>query len=90
MAEEVKTVDEYSVQLLKAQMLSSFRQDDNVGRQAVMNNIVACHLMDLSFIRDATEMSIPESYAIQGLSMAHLPREAQGINLAAQTPKAAA
>ena len=82
-------MDTYAENLLKAQMLSSFRQDDNVGRQAVINHQLACHLMDLTFIRDATEMSIPESYAIQGLSMAQLPREAQGINLASQTPKAA-
>lgn len=83
-------MDEYAQALLKAQMLSSFRQDDNVGRQAVINHQLACHLMDLTFIRDTTEMSIPESYAIQGLSMAHLPREAQGINLAAGTPSKAA
>lgn len=73
--------------LLQAGALSSFRQDDNVARQGVMNHQVTAHLMDLSFVRDATEMSIPESYAVQGLSLSHLPREAQGINLSSQTPK---
>lgn len=85
---EATAIDDYASQLLKAQMLSAFRQDDSVGRQAVMNHQLACHLMDLNFIRDATEMSIPESYAIQGLSLAHAPREAQSINLAHTTPKA--
>jgi hypothetical protein len=45
-------------------------------------------LMDLSFVRDATEMSIPESYAVQGLSLSHTPREVAATNLAAQTPPA--
>lgn len=81
-------MNEFLAGLLSAGALSSFRQDDAVARQAVMNHQTASHLMDLSFIRDACEMSIPESYAVQGLSLSHLPREAQGINLSAQTPKA--
>jgi len=80
-------MDEYASQLLKASMLSSFRQDDAVARQAVINHQTASHLMDLSFIRDATEMSMPESIAMQGMSYSHLPRESQGINIAAGTPK---
>jgi hypothetical protein len=66
--------------------LSSFRQDDNVSRQGVMNHQTSAHLMDLSFIRDATEMSIPESYAVQGLAMSTLPAQAAGMNLSSITP----
>jgi hypothetical protein len=66
--------------------LSSFRQDDNVARQGVMNHQTASHLMDLSFIRDACEMSIPESYAVQGLALSSLPAQAAGMNLGDRTP----
>ena len=84
------SVNTFLEMLLQIGALSAFRQDDNVSRQGVMNHQVTSHLMDLSFVRDATEMSIPESYAVQGLSMAHTAREAQSINLAAQTPQKAA
>lgn len=80
-------MNEFLSMLLQIGALSSFRADDNVARQGVMNHQVTSHLMDLSFVRDSVEMSIPESYAVQGLSLAHLPREAQGINLSSQTPK---
>jgi len=80
-------MDEFATQMLKASMAGSLRQDEIVARQGVMNHQTAAHLMDLSFVRDSTEMSIPESYAVQGLSMAQAPREAQAGNLAAQTPK---
>ena len=79
-------MDEYAVQLLKIQAVGSLRQDETVARQHVMNHGLACHFMDLSFIRDAVEMSIPESYAVQGLSSSQRPREAAGINLANKTP----
>lgn len=79
-------MDEYAIQVLKASMLTSFRQDDNVARQGVMNHQTASHLMDLSFVRDATEMSIPESYAVQGLANSQTVREAGPTNLAAGTP----
>jgi hypothetical protein len=79
-------MDEFAAQLLKASMLGSLRQDEIVARQGVMNHQTSAHLMDLSFVRDATEMSIPESYAVQGLSLAHTPREAQVLNLADRTP----
>ncbi len=72
--------------ILQLGALSSFRQDDNVSRQGVMNHQIASHLMDLSFIRDACEMSIPEAYAVSGLSLATAPREAQALNLADRTP----
>lgn len=72
--------------LLGVGSLSALRHDDAVARQGVMNHQTSAHLMDLSFVRDATEMSIPESYAVQGLSMSHTPREAVAANLAAQTP----
>lgn len=67
--------------------LSSLRNDDTVARQGVMNHQTAAHMMDLSFIRDATEMSIPESYAVQGLALSSLPAQAAGMNLGSQTPK---
>lgn len=79
-------MEEFLQVLLQAGALSSFRQDDNVARQGVMNHQVTAHLMDLSFVRDATEMSIPESYAVQGLSLSHHPREASAINLSDRTP----
>lgn len=68
--------------------LSSLRQDDSVARQGVMNHQTASHLMDLQFVRDSTEMSIPESYAVQGLALTTLPAQAAGMNLSSQTPKA--
>lgn len=73
--------------LLGMGALSSLRHDDAVARQGVMNHQTGAHLMDLSFIRDATEMSIPESYAVQGLTLANLPGQAAGMNLASGTPK---
>lgn len=73
--------------LLGVGSLSSLRHDDAVARQGVMNHQTSAHLMDLSFVRDATEMSIPESYAVQGLSLSHTPREAVATNLASGTPK---
>jgi hypothetical protein len=79
-------MEEFLQVVLQAGALSSFRQDDNVARQGVMNHQVSAHLMDLSFVRDATEMSIPESYAVQGLSLSHTPREGQAINLSDRTP----
>jgi hypothetical protein len=74
--------------LLGMGALSSLRHDDAVARQGVMNHQTASHLMDLSFVRDATEMSIPESFAVQGLSLSNLPAQAAGMNLSSQTPKA--
>lgn len=74
-------------QMLALGGISSLRHDDSVNRQGVMNHQTACHLMDLSFIRDATEMSIPESYAVQGLALSNLPAQAAGMNLGSQTPK---
>jgi hypothetical protein len=79
-------MDVFATELLKASMLGSLRQDEIVARQGVMNHQTAAHLMDLAFVRDATEMSIPESYAIQGLSLSHAPREAQSLSLADRVP----
>lgn len=80
-------MDTFLQNILAMGALSSFRQDDNVSRQGVMNHQTSSHLMDLSFIRDATEMSIPESYAVQGLALSTLPAQAAGVNLGSQTPK---
>lgn len=74
--------------LLGMGALSSLRHDDAVARQGVMNHQTASHLMDLSFVRDATEMSIPESFAVQGLALSNLPAQAAGMNLGGSTPKA--
>lgn len=81
-------MDEFAQQLLKIGAVSDLRQDAAVARQGVMNHQQAAHLMDLSFIRDATEMSIPESYAVQGLSMASGAREAQALRAAIHVPQA--
>lgn len=67
--------------------LSDVRHDNMVSRQGVMNHQNAAHMMDLAFIRDLTELSIPESYAVQGLANTQGTRDAQAQNLAAQTPK---
>ena len=75
--------------LLQVGALSSFRLDESVARQGVMNHQTTMHLMDLTFVQGSHEMSIPESYAVQGLALSHGPREAQAGNLAAITPIAA-
>ena len=80
-------MDTFLAALLQIGALSSFRADDMVQRQGVMNHQTACHLMDLHFVRDATEFSIPEAYAVAGLSLATGSREAAQVNLAAQTPQ---
>lgn len=82
-------MDPLLLAILGSQSVSALRHDDAVARQGVMNHQTAAHLMDLSFINAQTEVSIPESYAIQGLAASQLPREASGINLAAQTPQKA-
>lgn len=79
-------MDPLLLAILGATAVSAFRQDDNVARQGVMNHQTAAHLMDLSFINAQTEVSVPESYAIQGLASSQLPREATGANLAVRTP----
>lgn len=80
-------MNELLASMLTIGALSSLRADESVSRQGVMNHQTACHLMDLTFIRDATEMSIPESYAVQGLALSQLPAQAAGMNLGSQTPK---
>lgn len=80
-------MNEFLAGLMQVGALGSLRQDETVARQGVMNHQQAAHLMDLSFIRDATEMSIPESYAVQGLALSNLPAQAAGMNLGSQTPK---
>lgn len=81
-------MNEFLSSMLQVGALSGMRQDETVARQGVMNHQTAAHLMDLSFIRDSTEMSIPESYAVQGLALSQLPAQAAGMNLGSQTPKA--
>lgn len=80
-------MNELITAMLGMQGLSTMRHDDHVARQGVMNHQTSAHMMDLTFIRDATEMSIPESYAVQGLALSHLPAQAAGMNLGSQTPK---
>lgn len=72
--------------LLSIGALSSLRMDETVNRQAVMSFVAGSGLMFFTFVRDATEMSIPEAYAVSGLSLSTLPREAVGANLASGTP----
>ncbi len=83
-------MNEFMAAVLSAGTLSALRQDESVARQGVMNHQTAAHFMDLMFVRDANEMSIPESYAVQGLSMSQAGREAQVLNLASETPKKSA
>lgn len=81
-AVEVKPMESFLDKLLCMDALAAQRQDHNVARQAVVNNTLCAHLMSLSFTRDATELSIPESLAIQSMG----PREATLANLAVRTP----
>ena len=81
-------MDEFAIQTLKAGMLSALRQDETVARQGVINHQTAAHFMDLCFVRDANEMSIPESYAVQGLSQAAAPRDAMALRTAIHIPTA--
>lgn len=82
-------MDEFLANALKAQVLSNVAKDEHIARQGIMNHQTACHLMDLSFVRDATEMSIPESYAVQGLAASQLPRDTAGLNTSHLTPSTA-
>lgn len=81
-------MDTFLAAVLQASVLVSLRQDEAVARQGVMNHQTASHLMDLSFIRDATEMSIPESYAVQGLSFASGSRDAMALRTSIHVPNA--
>lgn len=79
-------MDEFLQTVLKAGIINSLRMDENVARQAVMDTNRAAGLMAFSFVRDATEVSIPEAYAIQGLAASHLPRDVAGLQTAAGSP----
>lgn len=81
-------MNEFMTVQAQAAIMASQRQDDLVARQGVMNHQTASHLMDLKFIDQMTSMDITESFAVQGLNMSQVPREAQGINLANKTPNA--
>jgi hypothetical protein len=82
-------MDEYVVALLKVSAVSSMRHDDIVSRQGVMNHQTSAHFVDMLFARDAVEMSIPESYAIQGLAAGQLPAQTAGLNASHATPSSA-
>ncbi len=73
--------------LLGMGALSSLRHDDAVARQGVMNHQTASHFMDLMFVRDSNEMSIPESYAVQGLALSTLPGQVAGLQTGSRTPE---
>lgn len=79
-------MNELLTALLGVGALSSLRQDEAVARQGVMNHQTSAHFMDLMFVRDANEMSIPESYAVQGLAMSQLPRETAGLRTSIHVP----
>lgn len=73
--------------ILGVSAIGDLRQDASVARQGVMNHQTASHLMDLSFINAQTEMSIPESMAVSGMTLSTLPAQAAGMNLSSQTPQ---
>jgi hypothetical protein len=73
-------------QLLIMGAIGSYRQDETVARQAIINHQGASQLAILSFIRDATEFSIPEAYATSALALSYLPGQAAGMNLSSVTP----
>jgi hypothetical protein len=70
-------------------LLSAQRADQNVTRQGVMNHQTAAHFMDLSFTRDAFEMSIPEAAAISNLNQGQLAGLVAGLNTGHSTPSSA-
>lgn len=67
-------------------LLTAARADANVTRQGVMNHQTAAHFMDMSFTRDAFEMSIPEAAAISNLNAGQLPGQVAGLNTGHGTP----
>lgn len=67
-------------------LLTAARADANVTRQGVMNHQTASHFMDLSFTRDAFEMSIPEAAAISNLNQGQLAGLVAGLNTGNNTP----
>jgi hypothetical protein len=77
---------QFLANLLAVGALTSLRADDSVTRQGVMNHQVASHLMDLSFIRDSVEFSIPEAYAVEGLKYSSTTQQGLASNLAATVP----
>ena len=82
---DATTMNQIELMLLLGAM-GSLRQDEIVARQAVINHQGASQLCVLAFVRDATEMSIPESYAVQGLAASQTPRDVAGLQTAAGTP----
>ncbi len=79
-------MDEFLNALVKLQALAGMRNDDAVARQAVMNHGTAAHFMDMSFIRDAFEVSVVEGHAMQGLAAANLAVQAAGYQLSDRVP----
>lgn len=71
-------------QMLKLTAMGNFRADESVARQAVMNHTTTAHFMDMSFVRDSTQVSAAEAYAMQGLAMAQLPAQVAGVNVSAR------
>lgn len=72
--------------VLQSDVISERRRDGIISQQALMGLVGFVTLMGYSFVRDATELSIPEAYAVSGLSLATGPREAAASNLGSQTP----
>lgn len=77
-------MDEMIETMLKLQAMGSFRNDESVARQAVMNHTTAAHFADMGFIRDALEPSTVEAFALQGLAAATLAAQAAGYSTAAR------
>ena len=69
--------------------LGALRQDESVFRQMTVNFGSVTHFTDLMFVRDTNEMSIPESYACQGIGLSFMPANAAGMSLSSGTPQPA-
>jgi hypothetical protein len=88
MAESLDTQN--TIQAVTAgDLLTAARADANVTRQGVMNHQTAAHFMDMSFTRDAFEMSIPEAAAISNLNQGQLAGLVAGLNTGHSTPSSA-
>lgn len=79
-------LNETTSAVLAGDLLAGQRADHAVARQGVMNHQTAAHFMDLSFTRDAFEMSIPEAAAISNLNQGQLAGLVAGLNTGHSTP----
>jgi len=72
--------------IMAGDLMAASRADANVTRQGVMNHQNTAHFTDLSFVRDAFEISYPEAAAMSKLVSSELPTQVAGLNTGYGTP----